>query len=154
MLPHPGVPTLSARVSDPRAASTALPKSWHILTKSQGTLQSHLRYICPEIFTPLLHLQGQGSQPTCKSCMRSLPKLLVPSLVWKSLQDQQLTLLNSVWVLFATQAPVKKPCVGPRFPAGFQHSQLSFLAGNVHLGAQPSASAVIPEAFLSHWGWG
>lgn len=55
MLPHPGVPTLSAGVSDPRAASTALPKWWHILTKSMGLLQRHLGYMLAKTFTPLLH---------------------------------------------------------------------------------------------------
>lgn len=129
---------------------TSLPRAWGFCRDTSGTCWWKLLLPC---FTPCPHLQGQGSQPTCKSCTRSLTKHLVPSLVWKNLQDQQLTLLNSLWLLFAAQDPVKKPCVGPGFPAGFQHSQLSFLAGNVHLGAQPSASAVIPEAFLSHWGW-
>lgn len=46
---------LWAQVSEPRAASTALPKGWHILTKSQGLLQRHLRYMLARNFTSLLH---------------------------------------------------------------------------------------------------
>lgn len=152
-----------AKGSQNTAAQVPFPNGVTSLSRATGFCTANSgSYMLARLFcSPVLHpvpicrgRQGQGSQPTHKSCMGSPTQHLLPSPVWKTLRDQQLTLLNSSWLIFAAQAPVKKPRVGPGFPAGFQHSQLSFLAGNVHLGTQPSASAVIPVAFLPCWGWG
>lgn len=72
---------------------TTLPRDTGFGRDSSGTCWPEILLPC---LTPCLHLQGQGSQTTRKSCMRSLTKYIVLSLVWKNLQDQQLTLLNSL----------------------------------------------------------
>lgn len=72
---------------------TSLSRAMGFCRDSSGTCWPEILLPC---LTHCLHLQGQGSQPSGRSCMRSLTKYLVPSLVWKNPQDQQLTLLDSL----------------------------------------------------------